>query len=46
MCLMAQEWISEINNKPTPSYKSAQKECDDLFKTIQRNYSGAKCPFR
>lgn len=39
MCLMAQEWISEINNKPTPSYKSAQKECDDLFKTIQRNYS-------
>ena len=39
MCLMAQEWISEINNKPTPSYKSAQKECNDLFKTIQRNYS-------
>ena len=39
MCLMAQEWISEINNKPTPSYESAQKECNDLFKTIQRNYS-------
>ena len=39
MCLMAQEWISEMNSKPTPSYKSAKQECDNLFKKIQRNYS-------
>ncbi|MDA8544144.1 penicillin acylase family protein, partial [Gammaproteobacteria bacterium] len=39
MCLMAQEWISEMNSKPTPSYKSAKQECDNLFKKIQRNYT-------
>ena len=39
MCLMAQEWISEMNSKPTPSYKSAKQECDSLFQKIQRNYS-------
>ena len=39
MCLMAQEWISEMNSKPTPSYKSAKQECDNLFQKIQRNYS-------
>jgi acyl-homoserine lactone acylase PvdQ len=39
MCLMAQEWISEMNSKPTPSFKSAKQECDNLFQKIQRNYS-------
>ena len=39
MCLMAQEWISEMNSKPTPSYKLAKQECDSLFQKIQRNYS-------
>ena len=39
MCLMAQEWISEMNSKPTPSYKSAKQECDSLFQKIQRSYS-------
>ncbi|MDC0207824.1 penicillin acylase family protein [Pseudomonadota bacterium] len=38
MCFMAQEWISEMNNKPTPSYQAAKEECDNLFKEIQRNY--------
>ena len=38
MCFMAQEWISEMNSKPTPSYKSAKQECDSLFQKIQRNY--------
>jgi acyl-homoserine lactone acylase PvdQ len=35
---MAQEWISEMNNKPTPTYRAAKEECDDLFKEMQRNY--------
>lgn len=39
MCFMAQEWISEMNTKPTPSYESAKQECDSLFKQIQRSYS-------
>ena len=39
MCFMAQEWISEMNSKPTPTYQAAKKECDSLFKEIQRNYS-------
>jgi acyl-homoserine-lactone acylase len=34
MCLMAQECISEMNSKPTPSYKSAKQECDSLFQKI------------
>ena len=38
MCFMAQEWISEMNNKPTPTYRAAKEECDDLFKEMQRNY--------
>ena len=38
MCFMAQEWISEMNNKPTPTYQAAKEECDNLFKEIQRNY--------
>ena len=39
MCFMAQEWISEMNSKPTPTYQAAKKECDSLFKEIQRNYT-------
>lgn len=39
MCFMAQEWISEMNSKPTPTYQAAKKECDSLFKEIQRNYA-------
>jgi penicillin amidase/acyl-homoserine-lactone acylase len=39
MCFMAQEWISEMNSKPTPSHKLAKQECDSLFQKIQRNYS-------
>ena len=39
MCFMAQEWISEMNSKPTPTYQAAKKECDSLFKKIQRNYT-------
>ena len=39
MCFMAQEWISEMNTKPTPSYESAKQECDSLFQQIQRSYS-------
>jgi len=39
MCFMAQEWISEMNGKPTPTYQAAKKECDSLFKEIQRNYT-------
>jgi len=35
---MAQEWISEMNSKPTPTYQAAKEECDDLFKEMQRNY--------
>ena len=38
MCFMAQEWISEMNSKPTPTYQAAKEECDDLFKEMQRNY--------
>jgi acyl-homoserine lactone acylase PvdQ len=41
MCFMAQEWISEMNGKPTPTYEAAKEECDSLFKEIQRNYSDA-----
>ena len=39
MCFMAQEWISEMNSKPTPTYQAAKKECDSLFKEIQRSYT-------
>jgi len=39
MCFMAQEWISEMNSKPTPTYQAAKKECDSLFKEIQRNFT-------
>ncbi len=39
MCFMAQEWISEMNGKPTPSYQAAKEECDGLFGEIKRNYS-------
>ena len=39
MCFMAQEWISEMNGKPTPSYQAAKEECDSLFGEIKRNYS-------
>ena len=39
MCFMAQEWISEMNSKPTPTYQAAKKECDSLFKEIQRKYT-------
>ena len=39
MCFMAQEWISEMNSKPAPTYQAAKKECDSLFKEIQRNYT-------
>jgi len=39
MCFMAQEWISEMNSKPKPTYQAAKKECDSLFKEIQRNYT-------
>ena len=39
MCFMAQEWISEMNNKSTPSYESAKKECENIFKTIKRDFS-------
>tara|TARA_Y100001970_G_scaffold226219_1_gene279640 strand:+ start:18449 stop:20398 length:1950 start_codon:yes stop_codon:yes gene_type:complete len=39
MCFMAQEWISEMNSKPIPTYQAAKKECDSLFREIQRNYT-------
>ena len=39
MCLMAQEWMSEMNSKPTPSYDSAKQECESIFATIKRKYS-------
>ena len=39
MCFMAQEWISEMNSKPIPTYQAAKKECDSLFNEIQRNYT-------
>jgi hypothetical protein len=35
---MAQEWISEMNSKPTPSYDSAKQECESIFTTIKREY--------
>lgn len=38
ICLMAQEWISEMNSNSTPSYLEAKKECDYIFQTIKRNY--------
>ena len=39
MCFMAQEWIAEMNSKSTPSYESARKECENIFKTIKRDFS-------
>ena len=39
MCFMAQEWISEMNSKSTPSYESAKAECESIFKTIKRDFS-------
>ena len=39
MCIMAQEWISEMNSKPTPSYESSRKECEKISSTMGRNYS-------
>ncbi|MDA8924567.1 penicillin acylase family protein [Gammaproteobacteria bacterium] len=36
VCLMAQEWISEMNSQSTPSYQTVKASCDDLFKTIGR----------
>ena len=39
MCFMAQEWIAEMNSKSTPSYESAKKECESIFKTIKRDFS-------
>ena len=29
---MAQEWISEMNSKSTPSYESAKAECEVFLK--------------
>ena len=39
MCLMAQEWISEMNSNPAPSYDSAKQECDSIFHKINREFS-------
>jgi len=39
MCLMAQEWISEMNSSPAPSYDSAKQECDSIFNKINRKFS-------
>ena len=39
MCLMAQEWISEMNSNPAPSYDSAKQKCDSIFNKINRKFS-------
>jgi hypothetical protein len=40
MCFMAQDWISEMNGKPTPTYEAAKEECDSFLRN-SRNYSDA-----
>ena len=36
VCLMAQEWIAEMNSQPTPSFQTVKKACDGLFNKIGR----------
>jgi acyl-homoserine lactone acylase PvdQ len=39
VCLMAQEWISEMNSKLTPSYESSMQECEKIFSEMGRSYA-------
>ena len=39
ICLMAQEWTAEMNNKPTPSSKETKSECTHLYQKIQKSPS-------
>ena len=35
MCFMAQEWISEMNSKPTPTYQAAKKDATAYLKKFK-----------